>query len=250
MDLNAVTVTEIANVVTVYSERGGCDLMQNRACYGLSFCTEGRITYVQNGQEYVSDKGCAVLLPKGGSYRIQRDRTGYFPVINFDCLEFLSDTVVLLPIQSSARLMADYERMKHLFLLSGSRAQVFSIFYGMLHALCADDVPQALQGAVRRIKSDFADASLKNASLAAECNISEVYFRRLFTKHFGVSPKQFVMDVRLQNAKQLLAEGALSIAGISERCGFSSPYHFCRIFKERVGLTPSEYRKENLIFTI
>ena len=71
-----------------------------------------------------------------------------------------------------------------------------------------------------------------------------------FIKHFGTSPKQFIIDLRIQRAKQMLAEGALSVSIISEKCGFSNPYHFCRLFKQRVGITPSEYRKANLIYEI
>ena len=62
-------------------------------------------------------------------------------------------------------------------------------------------VPRELRPAMRLIKNDFCDPSLTNARLSAECNISEVYFRKLFTKHFGFSPKQFIIDMRIQKAK-------------------------------------------------
>ena len=53
MDLAGITVTEISNMVTVYSEKG-IDKTVKRRHYGLSFCYEGQITYIQNGKEYVS----------------------------------------------------------------------------------------------------------------------------------------------------------------------------------------------------
>ena len=101
MDLSQMTVTDIGRMVTVRSEKGRHSEMINRKTYGLSFCKEGQITYIQNGREYVSDKNCAVILPKGGTYFIKRDRTGVFPVINFDCAEFLCDTVTVIPVQSA-----------------------------------------------------------------------------------------------------------------------------------------------------
>jgi AraC-like DNA-binding protein len=250
MNLDNVTVTEISDVFTVYSEKGGSDSMSDRKSYGLSLCSGGQITYIQNGREYVSDNTCAVILPKGGTYFIKRDKTGSFPVINFDCLDFLCDTVTVLPVHNMEELIADYERLKKLFCFGANRAQAFSIFYDMLHKLCVDEIPSELRGAMRRIRSDFCNASLTNATLAAECNISEVYFRKLFVKHFGVSPKQFIIDTRIQKAKQMLSEGVLSASAVSERCGFSNPYHFCRLFKKHTGITPSQYRKENMIFKI
>lgn len=246
MDFQKITVTEIYGAVTVYSEKGRYDKMTNRKSYGLSLCESGQITYLQDEKEYVSEPNCVVILPKGGNYEIRGDKTGSFPVINFDCSDFLCDTVTVIPIQNAQSLLADYERIKKLFYFDGNRARRFGIFYEMIHKLCSDDLPRVLQSAVHLIDHAYCDPTLTNAKLAAECQISEVYFRKLFTKHFGVSPKQFVIDVRLQKAKQLLSEGALSVAEISEQCGFSNAYHFCRIFKQHTGSAPSEYRKKNL----
>ncbi len=250
MNFENITVTEIHSAITVYSEKGRYDQMYNRQFYGLSLCSDGQITYIQNGKEYVSDSNCVVILPKGKTYGIRRDKTGYFPVINFDCLEFLCDTVTVIPVQNVKQLIADYERIKKLFCFDGNRMQKFSIFYGMLYKIASDDVPYALRDVVQLINNYYCDSSLTNAKLAAECNISEVYFRKLFTKHFGITPKQFIIDVRINKAKQLLSEGMLSILVISELCGFSNAYHFCRIFKQHTGATPSEYRKENLRYEI
>ena len=250
MDLKNVTITKINSLVTVFSEKGECDKMTDRGTYGLSFCKEGQITYIQNGIEYISNKSCAVILPKGGTYYIKRDRAGAFPVINFDCLDFLCDTITVIPIQNAEELIADYERMKKFFCFDENRAQVFSMFYGILHKLCSNNIPHALLGAVHLINTDYCDASLTNAKLAAVCNVSEVYFRKLFKKHFGISPKQFIIDVRMQKAKQLLAEGSLSASAISEKCGFSNPYHFCRLFKQHTGITASAYKKENMVYKI
>ena len=86
----------------------------------------------------------------------------------------------------------------------------------MLHKLGSDDIPRELLGTVRIICNEYSDVSLTNAKLASVCNISEIYFRKLFTKHFGISPKQFVIDLRIQKAKHLLVEGELSASFISE----------------------------------
>jgi len=250
VELKNATVTDICDVYTVYSAKGRYEKMRDRRTYGLSLCADGQITYIQNGKKFISNTNVAVILPKGKSYDIHGDKAGSFPVINFDCLEYLCDEIQLIPIQNSKQMMADYERINKLFHFDGNRAQIFSIFYGMLHRLSFDNIPYELKNAMQMIKNDYNDPSLTNARLADECNMSEVYFRKLFSKYFNTSPKQFVIDVRLQKAKQLLTEGVLNVSLISESCGFSNPYHFCRIFKQYTGMTPSEYRKENLVYKI
>jgi transcriptional regulator GlxA family with amidase domain len=77
-----------------------------------------------------------------------------------------------------------------------------------------------------------------------------VYFRKRFKEHFGISPQQYVIDIRIQRAKQLLVEGSLSLSLIAESCGVTNQYHFSRLFKERTGLAPSEYRNKNLSYGI
>ena len=250
MDLRNAVITDITDVFTVYSVKDRFERMHNRKCYGLSLCRAGQITYIQNGKEYLSEVDTVAILPKGCTYWIRGDKTGYFPLINFECREFLCDTVTVLPVENAEELIADYERIQKLFFCEGNHAQIFSIFYGMLHKLSSDTIPFQLERAVQLIKNEYGNPLLTNAVLAAECNMSEVYFRKLFTEHFKISPKQYVIDVRIQEAKRMLAQGVYSVAAVSEQCGFSGPYHFCRVFKQRTGTTPTEYRKENLIYKI
>ncbi|MGN0556693.1 MAG: helix-turn-helix domain-containing protein [Acutalibacteraceae bacterium] len=56
--------------------------------------------------------------------------------------------------------------------------------------------------------------------------------------------------MRINKAKQLLSDGFLKVATVAERCSFSNQYHFCRLFNEKTGVTPTEYMKRNRIFEI
>ena len=64
-----------------------------------------------------------------------------------------------------------------------------------------------------------------------------------FNKHVGRSPMDYLLTVRLNKAKQLLAVTLKSISKISEECGFSSANYFGLIFKKKTGVSPLEYRK-------
>ena len=77
-----------------------------------------------------------------------------------------------------------------------------------------------------------------------------VYLRKLFAAKYNISPKQYILDTRIQKAKHLLTNSPYSITAIGTDCGFSSVYIFSRCFKGRVGLTPSEYAKINRKFEL
>ncbi len=249
--LNKITVTDIKELFTVSSPRGRKEEIRNRKSYGLSFCAEGKITYEIGGKQAVSDKNHAVILPKGQSYSLRGDKTGKFPVINFDCKEFLCDEVISLPIQSSDTYIKDFEKMKALSLFEENRAKMMSVFYNILHLLSTESsVHNAILPAIRYIESNYQNPKLSNAELAEQCNISEVYFRKIFTETYKTTPKQFIVDIRINKAKQLLSDGFLNIGAVAEECGFSNQYHFCRLFKEKTGLTPTEYIKRNRVYKI
>lgn len=247
--LSSVVVTDIGSLFTVDSPRGRQVVVTDRPAYGLSFCIDGQITYSHRGRRFVSDRNHAILLPQGQTYSLYGDKKGAFPVINFTCAEPLSETVVVLPIRAASLYLAEFERMKTLAIFPENRAKLFSIFYNLLDMLAADAAPQhaILSEALRYISDNISDPLLCNTAVAAHCGISEVYFRKLFHAGYRRTPKQFILEVRLNKAKQCLTDGILSVSGTAEVCGFSSPYHFCRMFKEKVGVTPSEYLRQNKV---
>lgn len=90
-------------------------------------------------------------------------------------------------------------------------------------------------------KSIDEDKSMEE--IAASLGICERYFRKFFTERAGVSPAQFVTDMRLRRAKSMLACTDKSITDIAFSCGFYDSSHLTRVFKKQEGITPKDYRK-------
>lgn len=81
------------------------------------------------------------------------------------------------------------------------------------------------------------------ALLADELKISQRTLIRRFSQATGTTPLKFLQNLRLESAKTLLVNGQLPVADIMEQVGYSDPSAFNRLFKGRVGLTPSAYRQ-------
>ena len=103
---------------------------------------------------------------------------------------------------------------------------------------------------IKYIAENIQSPELSNTCLARQLGISEVYLRKLFSVHYKITPKQYVLDIRIRKAKQMLRDTPLTVAAIAEACGFASVYHFCREFKQRTGLTPTQYAVNNRVFKI
>lgn len=86
------------------------------------------------------------------------------------------------------------------------------------------------------------DISLDDVSRSVD--VSPYYFTRLFKEETGVTFVEYLTNVRIDRAKQMMSESGISMKEICAAVGYSDPNYFSRIFKKNVGVTPTEYRTE------
>ncbi|MCM1125168.1 MAG: response regulator [Lachnospiraceae bacterium] len=84
------------------------------------------------------------------------------------------------------------------------------------------------------------DISLQDA--AAQLNYSDVYFCKFFKQNFDKNFIMYLSELRVEKAKELLADMTVNIKEISQRVGFRDSGYFTKVFKRVTGVTPSEYR--------
>lgn len=93
------------------------------------------------------------------------------------------------------------------------------------------------------IRTHFADKELTVQAVADQIGYSETYLCAFFKKNAGQTVKEFITEVRLDQAKQLLADGGKKLFEVAVSVGFADPNYFATAFKKRIGFTPSEYRE-------
>lgn len=102
-------------------------------------------------------------------------------------------------------------------------------------------VPRAFVEARRYIQEHWRDL-LTLADIARQCHVSASHLCKGFQEHFDTSPISFAIDVKMEQAKELLLGTDLNITEIAEACGFADLFYFSRMFKKRVGSSPRAYR--------
>jgi transcriptional regulator GlxA family with amidase domain len=87
---------------------------------------------------------------------------------------------------------------------------------------------------------------ISRQELARILHLSPTRFHTVFREAMGIAPIDYVTIERIRRARELLVASSLSVREIAEECGFNSPFYFSRMFRSKVGQSPSEYRAASL----
>lgn len=99
-----------------------------------------------------------------------------------------------------------------------------------------------IAAAVRHIHTHFGE-TVPMIELEQITNLSVAQIERYFQKIFSLTPRQFMIKVKLDAATGMLADSQRSITDIAATCGYQDHSAFSRMFKATVGMTPTEYRE-------
>lgn len=139
--------------------------------------------------------------------------------------------------------IADEERAGYQQALAGIVMHILGLMYYRDKTRNFDD--EDLIGKINKAKVLMRESIYKNIvaeDISKSLNISYSGFRRAFKEFTGTSPSQYMMELKLNEAKLLLATTAQSVKNISYSLNFENPEYFSVFFKKRTGITPIEYR--------
>lgn len=97
--------------------------------------------------------------------------------------------------------------------------------------------------AAEYIRNHFQE-DLTVAKLARYVGLNRSYLTTVFQNTVNMSPQQYLMRFRMERAAQMLQEGNLTVGEIARSCGYPDPLTFSKAFKRTLGVTPSQYRRE------
>ena len=131
-------------------------------------------------------------------------------------------------------------------ILAGATHNLMGLIYSSQQAQPATDSQNAnaVESAIARIQTDFA-RHLDMQLLARELGVSYSWFRHTFAAYTGLSPHQYLLELRLVRARGLLTETELSVKEIAMLTGFEDELYFSRLFRQKLNLTPSQWRSRN-----
>lgn len=218
----------------------------------LYFIANGSLNFELNDRTFVANKGDIVFLKRSDLATIYNNSSMYSNLyyIAFNYNE--SSHLNLLTHYTAT----PYERLfKDLLDAYRSQAQysnlkIYHIFHRLLYSLLIDTLhskedyilTSRINAAAEYININY----YKNISIEQLCKItgySPAHLRRLFTKTFGVPPQTYILDRRIEAAKEMLLDiPRKNVDEIADLLGMSSTSYFCKLFKAKTGYSPMLYR--------
>ncbi|TYS59535.1 ABC transporter substrate-binding protein [Sutcliffiella horikoshii] len=106
------------------------------------------------------------------------------------------------------------------------------------------NIKAAIETTVRYMDIHF-DQEVTREELATMIGFNVDYYSRVFKKEVGVSPNEYLTQIRIKRAKEYLVTSNQRLKEIAKSVGYSDPFYFSRIFKKSVGVSPTIYVKKN-----
>ena len=112
-----------------------------------------------------------------------------------------------------------------------------------LNASCCKKIGQTVSECVNYLKQNFSRTITLDA-LAERFYISKQWLIRKFKAEIGATPIEYLTDIRMSRAQELLKQTELPIGEIAIKCGYDNIYYFSKSFRKNAGLSPKEYRRK------
>jgi len=250
-------------------------------CYDARlFYLENGGGYVEiNGEKYNISSKTAIYLPPLSKYRFRIDYKDDTRVITFDfdlvtdfadiksslgtantrsfdasiaprydvAAELSSPIIKTIPEIGSILVRCTANFMTRQLLYRERTSALLKLaLLELISAGSHDAYSELCERVLNYVRENYADVTVTNESIAEEFNYHPYHINRVVKRETGKSLRAYIIYYRLEMAKNFLLTTSSNVSEVAFRTGFSSSAHFIKIFREKNGVTPKEYRKNRL----
>lgn len=211
----------------------------------VTYHITGGMRYVFPDRTLTVQAGDILYLPPNTPCRLEGD-TDRIIRVEFDCADPITAAPTLRTPDRSTAMRRMFDELMEVWhsSLPGFEYRALSVFYRIMAELSRPPLGAAaiaVQIATEYIDTHFTDPELSAKEIAKAADISESYLYQLFRADVGMSPKEYILKCRLQNACSLLKTRYYKVYEVAEKCGFPDAKYFVTIFKREMGISPGRY---------
>lgn len=227
--------------------RAGFFDVKKRPFSAISFKIDGTGDFMINGKSITVSPKSILYIPAGADYQVNYSVNDSIVIHIADCNYTEAECITLknhaVIEQLFLKLLDEWERTH-----SANRAK--SIIYDILFKI-SEQHGQSEDSVLRRctdyVQQHYCESDLDVPQICRHAFVSVSTIQRAFLAHLGVTPKQYIIKLRLERAIELLIEGKHSVKDVAHCCGFSDEKFFSRSFKAKYGYPPSQLGKHMIV---
>lgn len=253
---NNFQITEITRIIYV----GEQEYPEKYTRFSTELPTNELIFHLTgNGTNYFNDSALEIrentirFLPQGKAtrYDVNRRAKGSCIDICFHTDLPISSDAFVIHSSGNVRLAPLFKKIFSVWIArdSGYYFEALSLLYKIFAEIQKNSyMPQErfsqIEPAIRYIREHFLDEKITAQTLSDLCGISYSYVKKLFTQKFGMSPKKYAIQMKLNYAAELLSSGRYRITETAAMCGYADVGFFSKQFKLYTGLSPKNYERK------
>lgn len=221
-----------------------------RQYHALIFRTQGKATVVEGGNKIRLNKNDVTFVPAGCEYVISSTTDEDVIIVHFEAS--LKETPPISNMHATnpdafitifGKLLDTWQNQPCGFIY-----RIDSLFLSILEQVERQTLENntksskyCVQHAVEAMHSGFSNPELSVESISSGLGYCPSYFRRIFLEEMGVSPKEYLVNLRINHAVALLESQYYSVEKVAELSGYTSAKYFSTSFKRVTGKSPSSY---------
>ncbi|MDO4616631.1 MAG: AraC family transcriptional regulator [Lachnospiraceae bacterium] len=218
--------------------------------YSLFRIVNGYLYFLYDGTEFTAKPGDVVFIDGRKKHRYFAKEPVTFLHFNFRgnaseaYFQLLTQQGVLF--HNSPEVLPMFQSIILELTQTDPNEHMLSSQIHLLLSALTNQESKKLSSAIARAQNYILSNYEKNIlvdDIAAEVQLSKYHFSRQFKAETGYSPHEYLFEVRIRNARKLLAETNKSIESIAINCGFTNTSSFIRAFKKETMVTPAMFRK-------
>ena len=252
--LDSLSVLEI-NFITTYIAKSEIYPITNkhRNHHGFIYTVKGSETYSFEDNSIVAVPNSVLYLPKGSKYKVTLEGEESVVIyVDFEMQEFSPRAPFCIKFEDDKSIMPLFIEAEKECNEKSSDCQ--SACKSLFYKICSRMIQKSevymdsrayskILESLNYLHSHYMENSFRISTLYRIANVSSRYYEKLFFQKFGVTPKEYILKLKMEYAKELLLSEKIPINDIALKLGYSDIYHFGKIFKKKTGYTPSQYRK-------
>lgn len=233
--------------------------------YILHYVYEGEGTLCIEDREFSVKAGQAFLIPPKtvSWYQASEENPWHYIWIQFHGFKvmdmakkagFTKKTPVYIPLESGQKvgdcLREIFENYDEEFACIGNVYRLFQLIKNTTSIQIPEEertVPyqEYVQKSIEYMTQKYSEP-IRISDIAKHCGLERSYMSKMFKEATGYTPQEYLMEYRMNKAKQLLKDTDMPVQHVSYSVGYNDPFAFSKLFKKEVGMSPTEYRKEIL----